>query len=569
MGSSPLEAQPRALEAEPRVRAERIASGLLLFALGVGVSLYFGRRGFMPLDQSIVFDGGWRVLSGQVPFRDYHAPNGFVAHAIQAVFFHVLGVSWLSYCMHAAIVNGLFALLAQRVLAGLGLGLAASTVYAGLSALVLYPPIGVPFMDTHAFFFSLLAVWLALAARRSEANGLHRWPWLLLPTVMVLAALSKQIPAAYVPPIVLVIALWDERDRRVPRLLLLAAGSAAVLLLLGLWAAWVGVDWEQVDTYFRRLPSEEGRRRYAEVAGVRSLLDRIGSDAAGVGLGSIVAVHVTFLGVVGSLVATRVLGRLELRAGVWAAAGPAVLGEALLAVCLLFTALTLNQAELGVPYIFIAAGLAHLSIARLARALEGGPERLGAGPSMWTGAARAAGLLILAVALRDGLHFTSEVNATRSVNDITWSDESIAAELPPGLEFMRWQVSPFVPYDARDLTQAAEFLAAQDRGFLLIGDASVLYGLTGKPSAAPSLWFHPGLTVPGRGDPALRLYEQTMLERMERLDVRYLVVEGRHTWNHISVGSFPRLATLVRLARERHRKVEHFGGIAVIDLTGP
>ena len=29
--------------------------------------------------------------------------------------------------------------------------------------------------------------------------------------------------------------------------------------------------------------------------------------------------------------------------------------------------------------------------------------------------------------------------------------------------------------------------------FLLIGDTSPLYGLTGHPSIAPSLWFHPGL----------------------------------------------------------------------------
>ena len=42
------------------------ATAIALFALGVGVNLVFGRRGFMPLDHSIVFDGGWRLLSGRL-----------------------------------------------------------------------------------------------------------------------------------------------------------------------------------------------------------------------------------------------------------------------------------------------------------------------------------------------------------------------------------------------------------------------------------------------------------------------------------------------------------------------
>ena len=51
---------------------------LAVSALGVAVNLYFGRRGFLPLDQSIVFDGGWRILNGQLPFRDFTAPSAIV-----------------------------------------------------------------------------------------------------------------------------------------------------------------------------------------------------------------------------------------------------------------------------------------------------------------------------------------------------------------------------------------------------------------------------------------------------------------------------------------------------------
>ena len=70
-----------------------VATSCLLFAIGLGVNLTFGRRGFLPLDQSIVFDGGWRLVSGQVPFHDFVAPSGLVPSAIQAAFVSVLGVS--------------------------------------------------------------------------------------------------------------------------------------------------------------------------------------------------------------------------------------------------------------------------------------------------------------------------------------------------------------------------------------------------------------------------------------------------------------------------------------------
>ena len=93
-----------------------VATLCLLFAIGVGVNLTFGRKGFLPLDQSIVFDGGWRLLSGQVPFHDFVAPSGLVPSAIQAAFDEALGVTWFAYCLHASIINGLFAIAVFGVL---------------------------------------------------------------------------------------------------------------------------------------------------------------------------------------------------------------------------------------------------------------------------------------------------------------------------------------------------------------------------------------------------------------------------------------------------------------------
>ena len=61
---------------------------------------------------------------------------------------------------------------------------------------------------------------------------------------------------------------------------------------------------------------------------------------------------------------------------------------------------------------------------------------------------------------------------------------------------MHYQVNPFYRTSAAQLDRTIAFLSRQPENFLLIGDSSILYGLTGKPSVSPSLWFHDGLTAP-------------------------------------------------------------------------
>jgi hypothetical protein len=539
----------------------RGAPTLLLFAFGLALCLYHGRQGFMPLDHSIVFDGGWRWLSGQLPFRDYVAPNGFVPHAMQAVFFALFGVSWLSYCLHAAIVNGLFAVVVQQTLRTVGLSAVPSFAYGALSAVVLYPPIGVPFMDPHAFFFSGLAVWTALAGCRAERAGPRRWPWLALPGWLALAVLSKQIPSIFVLPIALGIALLDRAARR-HRLRWLSAGAAAVLLLLAVGVLAAGADPALIATYAWRLPTEEAERRLAEIPDVAAFVGMLWREPARLGLASIVVVHVAGLAFLALALRAGISGGPDGGAAprqseaAWAAIGAAVLAEALLLACLVFIVLTRNQPGQGVAYLFLAVGLVHASLERAGGLLAARPTaaRL----------LRGAGLAVLLIALRDGVHFERNVNVPRSANDITWDPEQAeraAPQVPAPLSFLRWQTSRFVQFAAGDLRDLSEFLKAQGGGFLLIGDASVAYALAGAPSATPSLWFHPGLTLPLPGDEGFAEYEQRLLERVQ--DVRFLVLEGRHTWNHLSVADFPRLAPL---ARQRPGAVTRFGGFTVIDL---
>jgi hypothetical protein len=68
-------------------------AGLCLAAGAAWLCLHHGRRGFLPLDQSIVFDGGWRVFRGQIPFVDFVTPAAIVPSVMQAAIFRVAGVT--------------------------------------------------------------------------------------------------------------------------------------------------------------------------------------------------------------------------------------------------------------------------------------------------------------------------------------------------------------------------------------------------------------------------------------------------------------------------------------------
>ena len=85
---------PPHLDAQVRRRPLDVAILALLAGVAFWLTWAAGQRGFMPWDQGFVFDGGYRLLIGQVPYRDFVVPFGLTAFAIQALFFKILGVHY-------------------------------------------------------------------------------------------------------------------------------------------------------------------------------------------------------------------------------------------------------------------------------------------------------------------------------------------------------------------------------------------------------------------------------------------------------------------------------------------
>ncbi len=525
-------------------RAGLAALLLLLFGFGFGVGLHYARLGFHPLDGSIVFDGGWRILSGQVPLRDFDTPDSIVPSLLQAVAFRAFGVSWFVYCAHAAVINGLFCVVVFLLLRALAAGSALATSYALLSGLVLYPPFGVPFAEQHAFFFTALGLLAAVGAPRVQPAWLG--PLLLAPIPVLLAAamLSKPNPSVFAAPWVLLAALAVPHcgRSRLSTLVALAAGAlvtaGALSALLGLLEispanAWL-LLWER--------PGQIASKRLPEL----NLMELGRLFQVAFYQDALLLPRVALCGVAAAALAGPAFWRSLLREDPVSGLR-LLLAGGLCGVGILFRATTLNQPIIGVAFAFLIGGLVHASL----------------GSPLFSGALqlrRLAGLLLVAAAAFDALYLSVYVNPRRVVHEIFFDAEWARRPRTPALSFMHYQVNPFYRTSAAQLDRTIAFLRRQPENFLLIGDSSILYGLTGKPSVSPSLWFHDGLTAPPRDSAAFARHAERMMQRAEQHGVRWVVVEGKRTGMHSKLEQYPRLLAQVEASR---CQVHQFGGFRI------
>jgi hypothetical protein len=534
--------------ASSRLLDAGIAGGLWL--LGVAVCLHYGRMGFMPFDQSIVWDAGWRLLGGQVPFRDFVTTTSLVPGALQAAVFAVAGVSWLTYCAHAAVVNGLFAVAAFALLRGEDLHPAPAAIFGAASAVFFYPPFGVPYADQHSFFFGLLALVFASMARRPTSR---RGPLLmgLVPGLLVLGYLSKPVPAGFLLPAVAAVALWPGPDRRPPRTVALLTGAivsvGVVAVVLAAMGAHLGLAWDYLVT----LPLDTGGHRALNPGW---LGDRVRTIMR---LGRRSELAFPWAAAAASVVAAVGLVLLALRGGetarrARAAARPLATALLLWGGTVLFVGVTRNQARNGQALLPVVLGLLAASAVRVARAATVPSEERSWG---MTGLRRfavvAAGGLVL-VALHDAVRFNATVNVTRMVHDARYDPgraEAARGEAPPALAFLEWGL-PSTPYSPHDLRVLVEAVASEPGPVLLMSDSLVVYALAGKPSVNPNLWYDPGVSMPGPDDhPRVDRLEALFLEHLERERPELVVFDPPPGQHRFHLEMLPRVAAWLQSRR--------------------
>ena len=229
--------------------------GLLGFLVALSSLLIFryGKLGFHFHDLSIVFDGGYRVFSGQLPFRDFVAPIGPVIFVQQALLFKLFGVSLNSYLLHAALLNGAAVALAFALFRKLDRP--AAFFAAAVTAFWFFLPPGAPYIDTTALLWSFVGLYLCYTALQGDPSD----SGLLAASgaSIGLALLTKQ-NAGSLALLATAILLVSSGRQQLRRAALFAVGLGALLALYVVYL--LVVDGSSAFAYFGiRVPLGAGR----------------------------------------------------------------------------------------------------------------------------------------------------------------------------------------------------------------------------------------------------------------------------------------------------------------------
>ena len=510
-----------------------------LFALGVAVNLHFGRRGFLPLDQSIVFDGGWRMLNGQLPFRDFTTPSAITPSAMQVPFFALFGVTWFALCLHAAVINGLFCIAVYTFLRLCLATIWEAAAFGALSAFFFYPPTGTPFTDQHSFFFTMLMFVAVAVGSRDPVSWRARLAWFVVPTLFILGLLSCQIPTAFAA---LCVAVWVfANPRRAPEwMAALAAGTLAIGVALVLVALVAGLDLRSAFTHVIAAPLQQGSAR-TPMPGILSPVRMVAGTVRRLpGWAHLWSLYLAIAAIL--LVPFTAKRNIAWPLHLWALA-------ALIISTAGFVAYSKTPTEAGLGFAMAIAGTGAIVIRHALTSRR------------WQVVALAA----MAIAAgRDTVRFIQLVDVPGTVHKEFDPRAADAAEghLPAGLSFMRWSRGAS-HYEPEELSALVRYLRDADGDFLLIGDSTVLYGLAGKVSPMRTLWLDPGLTLPRADSREFAAFEADLVARVRDFGVRRIVLEGPRTWGGVSLNDFP---TLKQLAASRGCGEKTFGAVRVLEM---
>ena len=185
----------------------------------------------MPMDNFVLYNGGYRVLSGYIPFTDYWLVTGPLLDYLNAFFFYINGVSWSSYIIHSSLFNSILAITTFYLFLNLGLKEIFAFMYSVFVSILFYPTVGTPFVDHHATFFLLIAFYFFIF----WLNKNNFYYILFIPILFCLAFLSKQTPTAYgiiaFCPIILTYLLLNK-EKSLKIITFLGAGSIISIIFL-------------------------------------------------------------------------------------------------------------------------------------------------------------------------------------------------------------------------------------------------------------------------------------------------------------------------------------------------
>ncbi len=442
---------------------------ILLCLAGGWLTWEAGHRGLFLLDQSMIFDGAWRILQGQVPYRDFFMPFGPVAFWLQSLFSALLGLTWSSMVWSAVAVHTTATLLAYRCTQRMldnrpSIG---PLVSAAITAASFQSIFGTLWFEQTAFLFNYASLWLLLESQESTCRH-PRWIAAAGGCCAVLSLLSKQNALVFFLPVLGCAAL---RSRPLASLVRLGVSFAAGAVAgAGLFMVWLQAN-SAVEGWYRHflaIPREIARARSGEGA-FHQLMEQVAGPTN--------AIPVSF-GIAAFLLARYLHSPWR----IW----PAVLFTlAITGFRILFQTSTANEAPNTVSQLALGTGIGCGLIEVLLREARSGSFLL----RYRTSLLHLAGSLVVTAFL--GWYGASK-SLARPVMQFIPSTTFTELSRSPGLDGLKWgnptRMSDYSNMTLSEWDRVVGAVRQQKRSFFVWGDATILYGLAGQQSASPLLY---------------------------------------------------------------------------------
>ncbi len=205
---------------------------LLICFFSFLINYYYASIGVLPRDNFVLYNGGYKVLNGYIPFNDYWLVTGPLLDYLNAFFFIIGGVSWKTYITHSSIFNSIISLSLYFLLINLSLKKVWCFFYSILFSVLMYSVVGTPFVDHHSTIFLILAFFLLVHGFNTNNYSY----FIVIPFLLTLSFLSKQTPAAYgIIGISIAIIFHIFLNKKFTKLILLKLINGSLFALLFLF----------------------------------------------------------------------------------------------------------------------------------------------------------------------------------------------------------------------------------------------------------------------------------------------------------------------------------------------
>src|SRR5215813_14467541 len=508
-----------------------------------------GHRGLFLCDQSVLFDGAWRLMQGQVIYRDFFTTFGPVAFVIQWLFFRIWGVDFSAMVLSAAILNSLAAVCVMRIIRRLlpdpqfRLAAIAGGIVTGLW---FQAPFGTLWFEQTSFFFNLIALTLLVETIYSSER-LSVCLRVIAGSCLALSILSKQNAGAVLLPVPLGAAVilclpdWRKMARA------LVEVSAGMLIVFTLFVAWLLLFsspilfWHTPVLMSRNLAA----RRIPQLLSLNNifLMERtwpFGRKA---------------IGLIFIFATSRVAFRSRL---------PTINAVVICWVILgyvfflnIFAGMTLNEIENSLSYLGLLYGLAFgLCFPILWRAKFAERRAITLGVP--------AALLLIGTYSLLGTPILRGwfVSASRVVQQFNSHTQFIERVNVPGASRLVWADPTLVGPDGglktkltrQDFENVNAWLAKANTNFFVFPDSTLLYGLHRKVSPQPWLLILPGHSFRMSDLPEV---DSTVLRSLRKNKVDVIVLEKTSFLrNHELLQAMPQLRTWIQ---DDFEKAAEFG----------